>query len=663
MVKKIYQILFFGVLFSIFSISCAKQDPLPTQGNVSGKITDTDDGNPLSGVTVSLSGNLGSYTTSSDGNFAFNDIVAGSYTITGVKTGYVSGSKTVTVVPERTVNGDFTMKKDLPASSVSEVVFNPQDITEEKSFTLTNTREGPMSFTIQTSKSWIKVNPSSGTIPSQNQFIIKISIDFEAIPYNTYNEFLIVNAGAASLQIPVNVTYSAPQYTVNITAGEGGEVDNLGGVLEQGTALTVNATPFNGYEFFRWSNGSTANPYTFTVTQSSNLSAQFRKKNFEVTTNIEGEGTIEQTVLTQSATSSYEFETKVKLEAIPENGWEFKEWKGDYAGTNNPIEVDVVEDKEYTAVFVRKQLDLIIEIEGEGTVQQEVVSSPSKYEFETVVKLIAVPESGWTFKEWKGAISSNLNPISLTVNEDKNIIVAFEQLDSDGDGVPDNSDNCPNSQPGVSVDSNGCEVEPETFLVESIELSQTSAEIDVGEDYTISYTVLPSNAANKNIELEIENTQIVEYVSGSKIRGKAPGTSKVFLKSTDGSDVTNFVTVSVNASDEDVRSMFNHTGTASKLGSFFRPPFQSTLYNFSSLDVIVMSFSVWVPESSLSFADYEKALEFDGTKILAGGILRAGENITFNTGYVLSFPPFARSSKYVWTIRYNDQTITLAGEF
>jgi hypothetical protein len=48
------------------------------------------------------------------------------------------------------------MKKDLPSSSVSEIVFNPQDITEEKSFTLTNTREGPVSFTIQTSKSWIK---------------------------------------------------------------------------------------------------------------------------------------------------------------------------------------------------------------------------------------------------------------------------------------------------------------------------------------------------------------------------------------------------------------------------------------------------------------------------------------------------------------------------
>jgi hypothetical protein len=515
-----------------------------------------------------------------------------------------------------------------------------------------------MSFTIQTSKSWIKVNPSSGTIPSQNQFIIKISIDFEAIPYNTYNEFLIVNAGAASLQIPVNVTYSAPQYTVNITAGEGGEVDNLGGVLEQGTELTVNATPFNGYEFFRWSNGSTANPYTFTVTQSSNLTAQFRKKNFDVTTNIEGEGTIEQTILTQSANSSYEFETKVKLEAIPENGWEFKEWKGDYAGTNNPIEVDVVEDKEYTAVFERKEFDLIIEIEGEGTVQQEVVTSPSKYDYQTVIKLTAVPESGWTFKEWKGAISSNLNPISLTVNEDKNIIVAFEQLDSDGDGVPDNSDTCPNSQPGVSVDSNGCEVEPETFLVESIELSQTSAEIDVGEDYTITYTVLPSNAANKNIELEIENSEIVEYVSGSKIRGKAPGTSKVFLKSTDGSDVSNFITLNVNSTAADTSNLFDHTGSTRSTSSFKYCPLESTLFNFSNADITIISFAVY-DKRFITQMDFTKNFEVPGTDIISGAILPKGESLNYRHTICSSM----RIPYYEWKIRYNNQTIILRGEF
>ena len=421
--KKISLLL---VLF-VAVFACSKQDPLPTQGNITGKVLDADEGTPVTGVTVSLSGNSGSYTTSSDGGYAFNDIVAGSYTITGVKTGYVSGSKTVTVVPEKTVNGDFTMKKDLPNSSVSEIVFNPQNITEEQSFTLINTREGNMSFSIQASKTWIKVSPSSGSIPSQNQFVINISIDYEAIPYNTYSEFIIINAGQASLQIPVKVTYAAPQFTINIGATEGGEVDNLGGVLEQGEEVTVTATAFNGYEFFKWSNGSTANPYSFTVTQSFNLTAEFRKKSFQITTNVEGEGSIEQTLLTPGTSTSYEFESTVKLEAVPANGWEFKEWKGSYAGSNNPIEVEVNQDKEYTAVFIRKQLDLIIEIEGEGTVSQEIVTSPTKYEYQTIVKLTAVPDNEWIFTGWEGDLSGNTNPKTIEINSAKTVKAIFKK--------------------------------------------------------------------------------------------------------------------------------------------------------------------------------------------------------------------------------------------
>lgn len=664
MIRKCYILLSVSLLLGVVVASCAKQDPLPTQGNISGKVLDADDGTPVTGVTVSLSGNSGSYTTSFDGGYAFNDIVAGSYTITGVKTGYISNSKTVTVVPEKTVNGDFTMKKDLPNSSVSEIVFNPQNITEEQSFTLTNTREGNMSFSIQASKTWIKVSPSSGSIPSQNQFVINISIDYEAIPYNTYSEFIVINAGQASLQIPVKVTYAAPQFTINIGATEGGEVDNLGGVLEQGEVVTVTASAFNGYEFFKWSNGSTANPYSFTVTQSLNLTAEFRKKSFQITTNVEGEGSIEQTLITPGTSTSYEFESTVKLEAIPSNGWEFKEWKGAYTGSNNPIEVEVDQDKEYTAVFVRKQLDLIIEIEGEGTVNQEIVTSPTKYDYQTVVKLTAIPLDGWVFTQWKGDASSNSNPVSIAMNQPKNIIAVFEQLDTDEDGVPDSIDSCPNTPSGVAIDSTGCEAEPEIVLVSSIDLTETSKEILVGEDYTIGYTVLPSNASNKNIEIEIEKPEILDFVNGSKIRGKAAGQSKVFLKALDGSNVSNFVNVSVNASTEDVESMFEHSGVASMLGTLKRCPYESTLFNFSNEEITIISFTVWVKDRpSNLFYTYEKVMEFTGDNVIPGGVLPAGENVKFNTGRTLSCPSIPYDPQYRWTFRYKNQTYTLIGQF
>ena len=44
------------------------------------------------------------------------------------------------------------------------------------------------------------------------------------------------------------------------------------------------------------------------------------------------------------------------------------EWKGDVTGTENPTQITIDKAKAVTAVFVKKQYPLTIEIEGEGTV-------------------------------------------------------------------------------------------------------------------------------------------------------------------------------------------------------------------------------------------------------------------------------------------------------
>lgn len=47
------------------------------------------------------------------------------------------------------------------------------------------------------------------------------------------------------------------------------------GQYQYGTAATVEALPYSGYQFTHWSNGSTYNPYTFAVLQDSSLTAFF----------------------------------------------------------------------------------------------------------------------------------------------------------------------------------------------------------------------------------------------------------------------------------------------------------------------------------------------------------------------------------------------------
>ncbi len=72
---------------------------------------------------------------------------------------------------------------------------------------------------------------------------------------------------------PQPTTYTVSVSSVNTSMG----TVSGGGTYEEGATATVTATPKSGYKFTKWSNGSTANPYTFTVTSDVSLTAYFEQ--------------------------------------------------------------------------------------------------------------------------------------------------------------------------------------------------------------------------------------------------------------------------------------------------------------------------------------------------------------------------------------------------
>ena len=62
------------------------------------------------------------------------------------------------------------------------------------------------------------------------------------------------------------------QYTLTVTASEGGSV-SAGGTFDDGTSVSVTATPAEGYEFVGWE-GSTATEENLTITLNSNQDYQ-----------------------------------------------------------------------------------------------------------------------------------------------------------------------------------------------------------------------------------------------------------------------------------------------------------------------------------------------------------------------------------------------------
>ena len=141
------------------------------------------------------------------------------------------------------------------------------------------------------------------------------------------------------------------KYTITLSAGEGGTVSTTGGEYESGQTVSVTATPQGEYVFKNWSDGNTNATRTITISSSSTLTANFEKKKYPLTVNIEGEGEVLEEIVNAGRTTDYDSGTTVKLTAVPSEGWEFVGWTGAIESAELEIQILVSEAKTISAVF------------------------------------------------------------------------------------------------------------------------------------------------------------------------------------------------------------------------------------------------------------------------------------------------------------------------
>ena len=68
-------------------------------------------------------------------------------------------------------------------------------------------------------------------------------------------------------------TPTVTQYTLTVTAGSGGSVSTAGGTYNDGTSISITATPSEGYGFVGW-NGSDSTSSTISITLSANTTIE-----------------------------------------------------------------------------------------------------------------------------------------------------------------------------------------------------------------------------------------------------------------------------------------------------------------------------------------------------------------------------------------------------
>jgi hypothetical protein len=172
------------------------------------------------------------------------------------------------------------------------------------------------------------------------------------------------------------------KYTLSVTATDGGTVSSPGGSYNEGSSVTITATPNSEYLFENWSNGSTQNPLTITVNQNISLTANFVKRKYPLTINIQGEGTVREEIVSSAKSSDpteYNSGTTVRLTAVPSGEWNvFDSWTGDINDENSIIEFIIDEPKEITVNFEESSLILksnVTTIDNSSISSQDVMRS------------------------------------------------------------------------------------------------------------------------------------------------------------------------------------------------------------------------------------------------------------------------------------------------
>ncbi|WKK66476.1 InlB B-repeat-containing protein [Lutimonas zeaxanthinifaciens] len=223
---------------------------------------------------------------------------------------------------------------------------------------------------------------------------------------------------------------------------------------ESGTTVELTAQPENGWKFVEWSGDvtGTENPVQISMDQAMSVSAKFERISYALTVEIEGNGEVKEEIVQNKISSSdYESGTTVLLTALPDKDWRFVEWKGDYEGEENPLELKMTKDRTLTAVFQKVDQLVSVEMVGQGNFTVEFVQiDPSPWNPSGIaVQLTAVANSGWYFVHWNGNIQENMeffgdhihtnDQIQIIPNDPINLTVLFQEGINDKTEIPDDN--------------------------------------------------------------------------------------------------------------------------------------------------------------------------------------------------------------------------------
>ena len=192
--------------FALLMTSCGKETTVSTTGKIQGIVTNSVTNEPIQGVNISLSPTGLSAVTGSDGRYQFNNLEPGQYTVQGMKEGYESNTKNITIVADNISSGDMTMKPMVSGFTLNVQTLDFGESFSQLQFKIINASSVmPLSWEIEESLNWLTATPNSGNLQGGQETTVSVNIDRSQIQQSTTAN-IIVRSSDQSNVLPVNVT-------------------------------------------------------------------------------------------------------------------------------------------------------------------------------------------------------------------------------------------------------------------------------------------------------------------------------------------------------------------------------------------------------------------------------------------------------------------------
>lgn len=306
--------------------------------------------------------------------------------------------------------------------------------------------------------------------------------------------------------------------TVNSNPLDGGIVSG-DGVYPFGSIVSVSADPNEGYIFDNWTENSvevsTDSSYTFISSGNRDLTAEFSKKSFFISTNPEpiNGGTV-------TGDGTYVYGDPVQLEALAAEGFAFVNWmeNGAELSTDSLLTFNAFNDRNITANFLKKSYSVSLSAlpDTGGT-----VTGANIYEHGETAEIEAISNMGFTFLNWtENDIEISQDSLfSFAVKSNRDIQANFliNKYQIDAEIAPLNSGTVLGSgeyEYGSIVKLNAIPLEGYSFV------NWTENGSEISEDTLLSFQVDQNRSVTANFSLNsYDVTVTANPIQGGVVSG------------------------------------------------------------------------------------------------------------------------------------------------